>query len=71
LIVSATNNAASSVIKTVIGIYARNLPVIQGSTIIGINTTSVVEVPAISGALKSLTASKEAVFGVNHNLILS
>jgi hypothetical protein len=51
--------------------YAKNFHKVHGSTIIGINTTSVVEVPAMSGALKSLTASNEAVLGENHSFILS
>lgn len=65
------NSAATSVINTVIGIYARNFPRTPGSTIMGINTTSVVIVPAIRGALKSLTAMRTAVFGLNHILRFS
>jgi hypothetical protein len=69
--VSERKSAAMSVIKTVIGIYARNFPVIPGRTIIGIKTTMVVIVHAISGALKSLTARRTAVLGEYHRFILS
>lgn len=55
----------------VIGMYARNLPSTHGSTIIGINTTIVVRVHAITLFLKSLTAKSTAVFGLYPSFIFS
>ena len=60
--VSDSISAARSVINTVIGIYAKNLPSIPGKKIIGKNATSVVIVPLISGLLRSLTANIAAFF---------
>jgi len=63
--------AAKRVIKTVIGIYAKNFHIIPGNNIIGRNTTRVVIVPAISGALNSFTVNKTAVRGVYQIFIFS
>jgi hypothetical protein len=70
-------NAASRVINTVIGMYARNLPSTQGKNIIGRNAESVVSVPLISGDLKSRIASiiadtllyQSFVFSLAHSII--
>lgn len=75
--VRESTSAASSVIKTVIGIYARNFPNTQGKNIIGRKAESVVSVPLISGDLKSRIASiiaetlpyQSLVFSLAHSII--
>jgi hypothetical protein len=71
LTVNDKNNAATNVINIVIGIYDKNLHITHGKNISGKNATNVVIVQAISGALKSLTASNIAERLSYHNLIFS
>jgi hypothetical protein len=62
---------ATNVAKMVMGIYARNLPSTPGNIIIGMKTTIVVSVHAITQLLKSFTANKTAVFGLYPSFIFS
>jgi hypothetical protein len=71
LIVRDINRAATKVAKIVIGIYAKNLPIIPGSVSSGINTHMVVAVPDIRGVLYSLTANKIEFLGLNPCFIFS
>lgn len=64
-------NAASSVVKTVIGIYAKNFQITHGRKIIGRKALSVVSVPLISGDLKSLIAKRMAEALVYHSFVFS
>ena len=64
-------SAATSVVNTVIGMKERNFPITHGKNIKGRNTTRVVIVHEINGALKSWTANKIADLLEYHNLIFS
>lgn len=63
LTVRASTRPLASTPKIVIGMYARNLPRIPGSTIIGINATMVVITPDKIGIPYSRSASRIAVLG--------
>jgi hypothetical protein len=69
--VKERTKAASKVEKTVIGIYAKNLPITQGRNIIGKKATNVVSVQLIRGDLKSLIANIIAEFLLYHSFIFS
>lgn len=62
--VSARTSPEASTPNIVIGIYARNLPMIPGRNIIGIKTTIVTETPEIIGTAYSRSASMIAVRGL-------
>jgi hypothetical protein len=70
-------SAASKVVNTVIGIYAKNFPITHGRNIIGRKALRVVSVPLMSGDLKSLIARRIAdtrvyqsfVFSLAHSII--
>ena len=60
--IASTSHVASTP-NIVIGIYAKNFPRMPGSVIIGINTTIVVDTPAIIGIAYSRRASMIALRG--------
>jgi hypothetical protein len=59
------------VIKTVIGIYARNFQITPGRNMSGRNATNVVAVQLISGDFKSTTARRTAFLRLNQSFCLS
>ncbi len=64
LVVIERKSVARRLEKTVRGIYAKNLPIMPGRSIIGTNTISVTAVLDMTESFNSLTAKSTAVDGL-------